>query len=85
MAVPLVPPGADSNDKAVLKSLYDAVRELQQPRAPIRLPSLALKADLPAAADFKECAVICDEINSVCVSTEVAGNYAWRRADGGAI
>lgn len=87
MPVQLIPPGAASNDKAVLKALYDAVSELQQPRAPVQLPSVALKTDLTrfAASDWKECGIVCDEINSVCVSTLVSGAYAWKRADGSAL
>lgn len=89
MAVSLIPigPGVPQPVAAVLKSLYDAVAELQQPQAPIPLPHVALKTDLTrfAASDFKECGIICDEINSVAVSTPTAGVYAWTRADGSAL
>ena len=69
----------------MLKSHEDAIRSLQQPGAPVRLPNIDLKANLPAASTYRECAAICDEINSVVVSTLVAGTWTWTRADGGSL
>ena len=89
MSASLIPvgPNVPPTLAAILKSHQDAIRGLQNPQAPVKLPSVALKTDLTrfAADDFKECALVCDEINSICVSTLVAGNYAWKRADGSAI
>lgn len=91
MAVTLIPPGPNANPQAVLKALYDAVSELQNPGAPVQLASVDLKVasppqtGLPPAANWPNGAIICAEINSVVVSTLVTGAYAWLRADGSAL
>jgi hypothetical protein len=87
MGVQLVPVRTDVPDTvaATLRSLYDAVSQLQQPGSPVSLASVALKADLPPAADWPETAILCSEINSIVCSTLSAGSYAWLRADGSAL
>jgi hypothetical protein len=71
--------------QALLGDMQDAIRALQKPGFPQRRANVALKTDLPAAGDYPECEVICDEIHSLVVSTLVAGVYTWLRADGGAL
>lgn len=85
MTVPLIAPGPGANDKAVLKSLYDAVRALQNPGAPVKVASVALKTNLPPAADWPLCVIGCEEINSLVRSTFVTSAYVWLRADGSAL
>jgi len=87
VTVSLVPVGPDvpGSVAAILKSHEDAIRELGQPTMPRVLANVALKTDLPPAADWPETAIICDEINSIVVSTLVTGSYAWKRADGSAV
>lgn len=82
-----VGPGIPAGVAAVLKSHQDAITALRQPGQPTTFGHIALKASLTAdlAAQWPSCAIICDEINSLCVSTLVAGAYAWLRADGSAI
>jgi hypothetical protein len=81
----LIPPGPGANVNAVLQSFYDAMSDLQNPGQPVTFAHVALKADLPKAAAWPECGIICDEINSLVVSTKVTGAYAWLRADGSAL
>ena len=90
MASPLVPvgPGLPAPLLAVLKSHEDALRELQQPTQPSPLWSHATAATLEAtapAANYPECACLVLDINSIAVSTKVAGSYSWRRGDGTAL
>jgi hypothetical protein len=70
---------------ALLKEMQDAIRALQVPGKPVLLPHVALKTDLPSAEGYPERAILCDEINSLVVSTLVSGAYAWKRADGGSL
>lgn len=86
----LVPVGGDVPHALamILKSHEDAIRELQNPTQPTDLwvhPTAATLEATAPAADFpgKHCLV--DDINSVAVSTQVAGVYTWRRADGTAL
>lgn len=87
MAVSLTPvgPGLPTAVAQVLKSHEDAIRALQQPGYPTALHHIDTKANLPTASDWPACVAICDEINSIVVSTLVAGSYAWLRADGSAL
>lgn len=85
MAVPLITPGPNANPQAVLKALFDAVTELQNPGAPTTIASVPLIANLPPAADWPLGVIGCDEINSIVVSTLVTGAYAWLRANGDAL
>lgn len=90
MAAAISPPpvGGDPALLAVLASYYQAILELQQPTRPSPLwthPTAAtLEATAPAAY-YPRCACIVEDINSIAVSTPVAGSYAWRRADGSAL
>lgn len=87
MSIQLVPVGPDIPDAIakVLRPLVQAVAQLQVPDHPTRLANIATKALLPDADDWRECAAICDEINSVVVSTASGGVYGWTRADGSAL
>jgi hypothetical protein len=80
----IVPQGAEGFPR-FFREVAEALQELQVPTKPQLLAHVALKADLPAAAAYPERAIICDEINSVVVSTLVTGSYAWKRADGGGL
>lgn len=81
----IVPVDAPAGMLPFFRSLLDAIAELQLPTKPQRLGRVLLKTDLPDAALWPECAILCDEINSVVVSTLVTGSYAWKRADGSAL
>lgn len=87
MAGTMRSPGPDTPDWAsiILMSMQDAISALQTPGAPQRMAQFKLKTNLPPAASYKECVAICDEINSVVVSTSVAGTYTWLRANGSAL
>jgi hypothetical protein len=91
MAVPIAPPPATGSDPdllTVLYGYYQAILELQQPQAPTPLWSHATASTLEAtaaAADYPEHVCLVLDINSIAVSTKVAGSYAWRRADGTAL
>lgn len=80
----IVPQGSDGLPR-FLQEVASAIQELQIPTKPQRLGRVVLSADLPDADDWRECAIICDEINSIVVSTLVTGAYAWKRADGSAL
>jgi hypothetical protein len=83
-----VGPGVPQAVAAILKSHEDAIRELQNPTQPRPLwvhPTAATLEATAPAANFPGQHAIADDINSVVVSTPVAGSYAWRRADGSAL
>lgn len=69
----------------LLRSIVDAISALQGPGAPVRMPSVALKASLPPAADWPLCSIICEEINSQVSSTLVGSTWTWLRANGSAL
>lgn len=81
----LVPPGPGANTGAVLQSFYDAISDLQNPGQPVTFAHVALKANLPHADQWPDCGIVCDEINSLVISTKVTGAYVWLRADGSAL
>jgi hypothetical protein len=90
VSVQLVPvgPGIPAGLAAILKSHEDALRSLMQPGSPVKLPHIDTKAHLLAQAppaNWPECGIVCDEINALCVSTQVAGTWTWLRADGSAL
>lgn len=68
----------------LLNEMRDAILELQTPTQPSKLATVD-QADLPPADDFKECAVHVGDANCIAISTDVAGTWTWRRADGSAI
>lgn len=78
-------PDIPNSLSVILQSMQDAITALQRPGSPQLMAHVALKTDLPAASLYPECGVICDEINSLVVSTLVTGAYAWKRADGSAV
>jgi hypothetical protein len=71
--------------RAVLLSHANAIAELQIPTQPRPLWSHPTGATLEATApadSYRDCYCLVEDINSIAVSTLVAGVYAWRRADG---
>lgn len=87
-----IPAHIDKNNvgmlSGVLKSLSDAIQELQQPTAPRPLWTHATAATLEAtapAAEYPDTYCLVDDINCVACSTKIAGTYTWRRADGSAL
>lgn len=91
MPAPIIPVSGAIKDvptRAVLKSHEDALGSLRQPGAPVQMPVIDTKADLLAqapAANWQNCAIICTEINALCISTDVSGTWTWLRADGSAM
>jgi hypothetical protein len=83
----LVPigPGVPDTVAPALSSHEAAIRELAQPSKPTAFVSVDLKANLPDASDWQNCAAICAEINSLVVSTPSGGSWTWLRADGSAL
>jgi hypothetical protein len=90
MIVLLTPVGPEvpKELQPLLKSMYDAITELQQPTGPSALwvhsTAATLEATAPAA-DNPGAHCMVDDINSIAVSTKIAGVYTWRRADGTAL
>lgn len=68
----------------LLDEMRSAILEIQNPQAPVQMPSV-LNADLPPADDWRGCYVFVTDKDCIAISTDVAGFYAWRRADGTAI
>jgi len=87
----LVPVGPDLPPAVarILTSHAAALRELLTPTQPRTLASVDLKSDLSVAGytapEWPNGHIICAEINSIVVSTLVAGTWTWLRADGGAL
>lgn len=69
---------------AVLGEIYADLAELQVPTKPVQMPPV-LFADLPVADDWRGCVAFVTDKDSIAVSTDVAGTYAWLRADGSAL
>lgn len=90
MAGFLIPVGPDvpASLQAILQSFHDAILDLQQPGSPSAIwahPTAATLEATAPAADYPGGFCMVLDINSIAVSTKVAGSYAWRRADGGAM
>lgn len=87
MAVSIQPPGPGIPEalRPILQGYYEALTQLQNPGAPVQLPEVALEADLPAAADHPNTAIVVTEHNCIAVSTDVTGTWTWLRADGTAL
>ena len=69
---------------ALLDEMRSAILELQSPQAPVRMPSV-LNASLPPADSWRGCMIFVTDKDCIAISTDVAGNYTWLRADGSAI
>jgi hypothetical protein len=81
----IVGPEVPAALQPLMKSIIDALLQLQAPGAPVRLAAVAAATDLPAADDWPNCAVIVTAINSVALSTLSGSTWAWTRADGSAL
>lgn len=68
-----------------LREMQDEIRELRNPTQPTQLFKVATEADLPPAADYADCGALVEGDNTGVISTNVAGTWTWRRADGSAI
>jgi hypothetical protein len=68
-----------------MKSIVDAITDLQSPGKPVKLGSVRLKSDLPPADKWGLCSIICAEIQAVVVSTLSGSTWVWLRADGSAL
>lgn len=86
MAVSIQPPGPGIPEalRPILQSYYEALTQLQNPGAPTQLAEVALKADLPPAADYPNMMIVVTEHNCIALSTDVAGTWTWLRSDGSA-
>lgn len=73
-----------ANLLATLQDIYTAIAEIQVPTKPVQLPPV-LTADLPDADLWRGCAVFVTDKDCIAISTDVAGTYAWLRADGSVI
>lgn len=69
----------------VLKSIIDAIRDLQEPGRPVRVPFVALAADLPQADRFPDHMIEVREKQCLAVSTLSGSNWVWLRSDGTAL
>lgn len=80
MAVGLVPvgPGLPVEVARVLRSHEDAIRQLQRPRAPTPVFTVAA-AGLPPAADWTNCVVRVSDLDILAVSN----GTSWIRQDNG--
>lgn len=85
--VPQLPAG-QADLQAFLTSVYETLQGLANPAAPVQLPEIETAADLLAQApaeSWPNSAIIVREHNCIAVSTNVAGTWTWRRADGSAL
>lgn len=69
----------------LMRSVVDAIIDLQQPGKPVRLGEVAAAANLPTASDWPNCHIIVTTINAVAVSTLTGSTWAWTRSDGTAL
>lgn len=82
ISLPPVPPGIPG--AAVTKAHQDAIVQLQSPQSPTREAALDF-ADLPPAANWKNCRVIVSDKACLAISVPQGAGYAWVRADGSAL
>lgn len=82
----LVGPGSLEPDDLLqlLRELAAEIAELQSPTKPQTM-AYVLNADLPPADDWRGCMIFVTDQDCIAISTDVAGTYTWRRADGSAI
>lgn len=79
-----VPAAAPPEIAEFLTQLRDAVMGLQEPGQPVPLWACN-QADLPAAGDYPNCAVLVSDIPTLAISRLSASTWAWVRADGSAL
>jgi hypothetical protein len=68
----------------LMRSILDAIDALQNPGTPTKLASVPLIAQLPPAASWGDCSILCRENNSLMNST-LQGSppvWVWVRANG---
>ena len=73
-------PGIPAAFHAVLKSIHDAIRELQTPEEP-KPVFAAVQAKLPPAASYSQCVALVSDLNTLAHSD---GTH-WIRQDSGAV
>lgn len=69
---------------ALLREMAGEIAELQAPTRPQAM-AYVLNADLPPADEWRGCMIFVTDKDCIAISTDVAGNYTWLRADGSAI
>ena len=79
MLIP-IGPATPEPFRAVLKSIHDAVRELQAPGAPKPVFATA-QAKLPPAASYAQCVALVSDLNVLAHSD----GAHWIREDTGAV
>lgn len=75
-----VGPGAPESVRAILKSFYEALMELQAPSRPQPVFA-AVEAGLPPAADHPQCVALVSDLNILAHSDGIH----WIRQDTGAV
>ena len=68
-----------------LKSIIDAIREMQEPGRPVRVPFVALASDLPPADKWPDHMIEVREKQCLAVSTLSGSTWVWLRSDGSAL
>ncbi len=68
----------------LLTSIVDAINDLQSPGKPLRVAKTTL-ARLPPAAQWPDCIIEVSDRNTLAISTQAVGGWAWTRADGSAL
>jgi hypothetical protein len=79
-------PGSVVGDELLqtLQEIAAAITEIEAPTRPVQMPTV-LNADLPPADDWRGCYIFVTDQDTIAISTDVAGVWTWRRADGSAI
>lgn len=80
----VVGPEVPREMQPLMRSVVDAIRELQAPGRPTRVAKVAF-ASLPPAADWPDCVIEVSDRNALAISTLSGATYAWTRADGSAL
>jgi hypothetical protein len=68
----------------ILKAVVDAIADIRAPGKPTQLAAVTF-AQLPPAANWRNCMVIVTDRNTIAVSTPSGSTWAWTRSDGSAL
>lgn len=80
----IVGPDCPSSIAPLMRSILDAIRELQNPTKPQKVAKVTF-ANLPPAANWTDCTVEVSDKNTHAISTLTGTTWAWTRADGSAL
>lgn len=79
-----VPLGLTPDLAAFLTEVKGAVEQLQAPGQPVQ-EFATVQAQLPPAANYKNCRVLVTDKNTIAISTLVSGVWTWLRSNGAAL